>query len=326
PTLADKQPVPPHDPAYGTTRKDSIMPIRSQLFIYLTVCAAFCFGVQFATAADKDTKKPAAVTLRYQFKPGETLCWEVVHRGKVSATVSGTTQDTEMTSRSLKLWRVADVQSDGTATFVYSVDDVKMRQKLTGRKEIRYNSKTDKKAPGGFEDVAKAVGKPLSKITIDTRGKVVQRDRVLKSPFNENKGQLTVPLPEKPVTVGDTWSEPHEVAVPLETGGIKRVQTLQKYKLKNLKTGVATILVETQILTPISEPAIEAKLIQQASRGRIRFDVDAGRILSQNIDLDKRVVGFRGQASSLHYLTSFEEKLIEAPVSTASRAAETKRK
>ena len=95
-------------------------------------------------------------------------------------------------------------------------------------------------------------------------------------------------------------------------------------KVKSLKTGVATILVETQILTPISHPAIEAKLIQQASRGRVRFDVDAGRILSQQNELDRRVIGFRGQASSLHYLTSFEEKLVEPPLATAGRAGDTK--
>ncbi len=303
------------------------MATRPHFFIYMAVCGVFCLSCQFAAAAEadtKDTKKAQTVTLRYQFKPGETLCWEVVHRGKISATVSGSTQDTEMSSRSLKLWRVSDVKPDGTATLEYSVADVKMRQKLSGRKEVRYCSKTDKTAPVGFEDVAHAVGKTLSIITIDTRGKVLRRDRELESPFSQSKGQLTIPLPEKPIAVGQTWSEPHEVTVPLETGGIKRVQTLQKYTLKSLKTGVATILVETQILTPISHPALEAKLIQQASRGRVRFDVDAGRILSQQNELDKRVIGFRGRASSLHYLTSFKEKLVEPPMATAGRAGNAK--
>ena len=295
------------------------MAIRPRFFIHLAVCTTFCLSVPFAAAAQ-------TVMLRYQFQPGETLCWEVMHRGKISATVSGSTQDTEMSSRSLKLWRVTEVKPDGTATFEYSVADVKMRQKLSGQKEVRYCSKTDKTPPGGFEDVAKAVGKTLSKVTIDARGKVLRRDRALDNPFSENKGQLTIPLPKKPVAVGQSWSQPHEVIVPLETGGIRRVQTLQKYTLKSLKTGVATILVETQILTPISHPAIEAKLIQQASRGSIRFDVDAGRILSQQNDLDKRVIGFRGQASSLHYLTSFSEKLIERPVITAARTTDSKRK
>ncbi|GAG03507.1 unnamed protein product, partial [marine sediment metagenome] len=103
-------------------------------------------------------------------------------------------------------------------------------------------------------------------------------------------------------------------------------QTLQKYTFKSLKTGVATILVETQILTPINHPALEAKLIQQASRSTVRFDVDAGRILSQQNDLDKKVIGFRGQASSLHYLMSFTEKLTESPVATAGRSVESARK
>ncbi|MBU4399072.1 MAG: hypothetical protein KKE86_07010, partial [Planctomycetes bacterium] len=33
-------------------------------------------------------------TLRYQYKPGETIRWRVEHRSKVRATVSGSTQTT----------------------------------------------------------------------------------------------------------------------------------------------------------------------------------------------------------------------------------------
>lgn len=286
--------------------------------IALAFCIVLCHGVVSANAE--------TYTLRYRFSPEETVCWRAVHRGKISATVSGTTENTEMSSESLKLWRVVEVKPDGTATFEYRIEDVKMRQKLTGKKEVRYDSQTDKKAPPSFDDVAKAVGKPLSKITIDARGKVIKREKMIESPFGENKGQLTIPLPEKPVAVGETWSQPHEVSVPLESGGIKRVATVQKYTLKSVKTGVATILVETQILTPISHPAIEAKLIQQASRGTVRFDVDAGRILSQKTDLDRRVVGFRGPASSLHYLTLFTEKLVDAPLVTAGRSDKDARK
>lgn len=286
--------------------------------IALIFCVVLCPVAAFA-AAKTDSDKAETYTLRYRFSPGETVCWQVVHRGKISATVSGTTEHTEMSSESLKLWRVVEVQPDGTATFEYRVENVKMRQKLTGKKEVRYNSQTDKKAPPSFDDVAKAVGKPLTKITIDSRGKVLNRKKMTASPFNENKGQLTIPLPEKPIVVGETWTQPHEVSVPLESGGIKRVQTMQKYTLKSVKTGVASILVETQILTPISHAAIEAKLIQQASRGTVRFDIDAGRILSQKTDLDRRVVGFRGAASSLHYLTLFTEKLVDAPLITAGR-------
>ena len=55
-----------------------------------------------------------------------------------------------------------------------------------------------------------------------------------------------------------------------------------------------------------------AQLIQRASQGTIRFDIDAGRVVSQQTDLDKQVFGFRGEASTMHYETRFAESLMPA--------------
>jgi hypothetical protein len=40
-------------------------------------------------------------------------------------------------------------------------------------------------------------------------------------------------------------------------------------------------------------------------------------VLSQQIDVDKRVVGFRGGASSIHYLSRWTEELIPAETEVA---------
>ena len=50
----------------------------------------------------------------------------------------------------------------------------------------------------------------------------------------------------------------------------------------------------------------------------MRFDVDEGRVLSQQIDIDKHVVGFRGDASSIHYVNRFCERLAPAAAKTAA--------
>jgi hypothetical protein len=39
------------------------------------------------------------------------------------------------------------------------------------------------------------------------------------------------------------------------------------------------------------------------------------------MDVDKSVVGFRGEASSIHYLTRFTEELLPVPAAVASRPA-----
>ena len=268
------------------------------------------------TAEDSPDKK---YTLRYKFQPGETIRWKVVHRSRVRTTVSDTTQTAETVSRSVKLWRVTERNADGTVTFEHLVESVDMRQKLTGRDEVRYNSRTDKKPPVGFETMAKSIGRPLTIVTMDAHGKVLHRLRTPANLGQETKGMMTIPLPDEPVPVGHTWTEQHDVHVPLEMGGVKKVVVRQTFTLRNVKTGVATIAVANQILTPIHNPAIEAKLIERQSSGTVRLDIDAGRILGQQIDLDRLVVGFRGPASSLHYLTRFTEELLPGEAKIARR-------
>ena len=267
-------------------------------------------------------------SLSYRFQPGETVRWEVEHRSNVRTTVSSTTQTAETVSLSVKAWQVTDVKPDGTATFRNSVEQVDMRQHLSGCDEVRYNSRTDAKPPPGFEDTAKSVGVPLATITMDAAGKVLHRHDTKprpagapKDPVAEHESWLTMPLPKEAVPVGHTWRLPMDIDVPLEGGAVKKVKAMQQFTLEDVKTGVATIRVTTDILTPITDPAVESQLVQRESSGRVRFDIDAGRILGQQMDIDKHVVGFRGDASSIHYLNRFSERLMPEQIRTAQKTA-----
>ncbi len=257
--------------------------------------------------------------LRYKFAPGETLRWKVVQQAKVKTTVAGTTQTAETHSRSIKLWRILGADPSGRVKFEHSVESVDMRQKVTGRAEVRYNSATDKEPPPGFEQAAESVGVPLAIVTINDRGLIV--DRQNKRPgLGNRETQRTIPLPQEAVAIGDTWSQTYETHETLKGGRVKKIQSRQRFTLTALSQGVATIRIDTHILTPIDDPQLEAKLIQREKHGEIRFDVDAGRVLSQQLDLDKRVVGFAGESSSLHYTTRFSEELVPADDRTARRA------
>ena len=298
---------------------------RSSIIFLPRLLVLTILALPVAGAEEPSDEKAPKYTLRYKFQPGETMRWEVHHRTNVRTTVSGTTQTAETLSISVKRWHVADVRPDGAAVFEHSVERVDMRQKLTGRGEVRYNSKTDEKAPVGFEGVARSVGVPLSVVTMDTQGKVLHRKRrdaksqATVDSMVENENSMTIPLPEEAVAIGHTWSFPLVIDVPLESGGVKRVKAIQQYTLEDVKTGVATIQVSTEVLTPITDPAIESQLVQREVAGRVRFDIDAGRILSQQMDIDKHVVGFRGDASSIHYVNRFSEQFLPEAVKTAGK-------
>jgi len=273
------------------------------------------------SAAMSSDDGAATYRLRYQFEPGQTLRWEVIHRSRVETTVSGTEKTAETHTRSVKVWRIRDVNKDGATTFEHCVEDVDMRHQFSGRPEVHYDSRKDEKPPAGFEHVAASIDKPLAVVTINNRGEILKRQRKPVAAAAENEGLMTIPLPEQPIGVGHRWTLPQEIEVPLENGAIKRVKSLQVFQLEDVKTGVATIRVATQILTPVDDPAVEARLIQRESNGTVRFDVDAGQILSQQMDCDKHVVGFRGPASSLHYVMRFRENVLTSATRTAAKPA-----
>ena len=257
-------------------------------------------------AAEKKTEKK--YDLKYKFRPGETVRWKVEHRAKIRTTISGTTQTAETESYSVKVWKVQKVSESGNFAFEHSVESILMKQRLSGRQEEVYDSTKDKEPPVAFQQVAKSVGVPLSLVAMDPTGKILKRED--RQPQASSDSQMTVPLPAEPVAVGHTWNVPLEVEVKLENGVVKKIQTRQQFKLEEVKNGVATISTETVVLTPVRDPAIEAQLIQRASSGTVRFDIEAGRVLGQQMDLDKQVFGFRGEASTMQYQTRFIEKLL----------------
>ena len=59
-------------------------------------------------------------------------------------------------------------------------------------------------------------------------------------------------------------------------------------------------------------------MLQYESAGTIRFDIDAGQILERQIDVDKSVVGFRGEASTIHYVGRSTETLLPAASKVAA--------
>jgi hypothetical protein len=130
-------------------------------------------------------------------------------------------------------------------------------------------------------------------------------------------------LPEKRVAIGDTWDEPFDVQVKIKDNGTKMIQTRRHHKLSDVKNGVATIDVTYQVLSPI-DAQIETQIVQKLMDGQVRFDLAKGHVISQAMEVDKRVIGFAGPTSTLQYIMKMEESLLpeEAKTTAAQRKTE----
>lgn len=262
----------------------------------------------------------AKYLIQYKLRAGEKLYSKVVHFAETRTKMSDHEESSSSRTTSEKVWEVKSVDAKGSMTFEYRVLSVDMAQKVGDKEEFTYNSQTDEKAPDIFKKVAETINTSLGVVTINPRGQVTNRDNETKSP-QLGMGELTIPLPAEPIAVGSEWSVPRDMRVKLEDGTHKTIKVRELYTLEKVSAGVATIRIESQPLTPVNDPAIESQLIQQLSKGTIKFDLDRGRMLSKQLDWAEEAIGFRGDDTSLKYDARFTEELLtEAPKTAAKRA------
>lgn len=249
-----------------------------------------------------------AVTLAYRFGVGDRIDMDVAHRALTETTVNGSTQTVETMTDSRKTWRVVSVDDAGRATLEHSVDDVVMTSRSSDSGEVRWASGGTEDPPPGYEGVRQSLGVPLSRMVIDATGHVLDRRELRPCPASATGDLVVVPLPDGPVAPGAEWTVPQEVVVEAPGAGRKAVRTRLRYRLDTVRDGLATIDVDTTVLTPIDDPRLEARLLERIWDGTITFDVEAGRVVSRRTGIDRRVVGFSGPQSSVRYKSSLEER------------------
>lgn len=262
--------------------------------------------------------------LRYNLEPGMVISSEVTHLAKTDTKVDSSEQNSHSRTVSQKTWEVTGV-ANGEMTFEYKILEIDMSQRIGADMEIRYSSKSGDEPARQFQAAADSVGKVISTVTIDEQGMIVARSDETNPP-NLGMGDITLPVPKKPIAVGATWEVPRELRIRRDDSTVKTVRFRELFRLDKVSAGVATIAVRSEMLTPITEPQEEAQVLQQLSNGTIKFDVDAGRMISKELGWDKVVVGFSGAGSVMDYSARLEEQVTKAEFKAGANKSAAKAK
>ncbi len=266
--------------------------------------------VPATTARSAEDSPPEKYQLQYKFKMGDVLRYAVKHSADIRTTIEGTTQEAQTESESIKAWKVTDVLPNGEIEFVYLVEVVRMSNRVPNRALTSFDSELDETPPPGFEQAARAVGVPLSVVRISPEGEIVHREEKHPQPKASDDMPLTLRLPSEPLAVGEQWDATYDVPAERKSGAKLQVRTRRVCTLEKVENQIATITVDYQILTPVSA-YIESQLIDRLTKGSVRFDIKRGRIISQNFKSDRRVIGFSGDTSSMHYVSRMKERLLK---------------
>ncbi len=261
---------------------------------------------------------------RYKLEPGLVIASEVTHLAKTDTKIDAVEQNSHSRTVSQKTWEVTRVEN-GEMTFEYKILEIDMSQRIGADTEIRFNSKSGEEPERQFKAAADSVGKVISTVTIDEQGMIVARSDDTNPP-NLGMGDITLPVPKQPIAIGATWEVPRELRIRRDDGTVKTVRFRELFRFDKVSAGVATVAVRSEMLTAISEPKEEAQVLQQLSNGTIKFDIDAGRMLSKELGWDKVVVGFSGAGSVMDYSARLEEQITKAELKAgpSNAAAKTK--
>jgi hypothetical protein len=303
-----------HHP-HRTPRKEASAMKLSHAFT-LAALALACVVATSAAAKEASSASAGKHLLRYRFAMGEVLRYQVKHATNVRTTIDGTSQTAISHSDSVKAWKVTDVLPNGEIEFIHLVESVRMSNETPGSPERSYDSVKDKTPPPGFEAAARAIGVPLTVIRIKPNGKIESREQKLPQQASAEDMPITLELPEQAIAVGEKWSHAYDVVAERKGGAKMQVRTRRLCRLREVKAGVAVIEVGYEILTPV-DPYIRSQLVERLTTGSVRFDIERGRVVQQQHNVDRRVLGFAGKSSSMHFVAKLSERLLEAAAQVA---------
>jgi hypothetical protein len=225
---------------------------------------------------------------------------------------------------------VKTVSAGGRAVLQLTLDRVRMQAEgPNGR--TAFDSQQPGVPPTEFAAIVSRVGRPTLEMTVDSLGRVsglqepgqpATRETTLSAELLERDSGAPVVLPTELVRIGESWTEQVQVPVQVDEGRLQQRVTLRrKYTLTQVEGPIATIELDTIVLTPITDPAISAQLIQRTPSGVILFDREQGQVVSKRTFLNNSVVGHEGASSRLRVVRSYVETLTAAPQAAANPAA-----
>lgn len=268
-----------------------------------------------AAVAGVNRLKDGKYLLRYVWRKGDIMAWDVTHRNRTVTTVTNTTESVDAACQSEKVWEVMSVDADGAGTFTNTVPWAVMREKRDEGVMRTYDSRRDMLAPEGFESAPESLGVELARITVDARGRQIGREdfRMTTIIQQANQAYVVVPFPEEPVAVGGSWDFKYPVYVPLSDGSLTRIEMMQKYTLTRVEGDIATITYGTKVLMPVQDAGIQAQLMDRLYDGTYLFNLKDGRSQAITQKVEQNVVGFRGAGSGVKMLIEFNEKFQPQP-------------
>jgi hypothetical protein len=248
--------------------------------------------------------------LRFRWRQGQVLSYRTDHRTAVAEVVGGSKVATSSRTTLLKRWQVLAVDAQGVATLQMSLAAMRTEQTRPDGEVLLYDSADpDKSTPALREQMGKFLNQPLAVLRVDSAGRVIE---VVKGPGGDFESDLpfVVTLPAGAVSAGQSWERPFKVVLAPPQGTGEEYQAVQKVVCTKADAASAVLAVTTAFKALPQSGLDQVPLLQKQADGEVVFDVQAGRLQSARLVIDKELHDHQGTGSNYRLQSTFTEQYV----------------
>lgn len=288
---------------------------NQHLALYLCLAASL-LGLPLPLSADETTYH-----LMYRFSPGQFFHYELSDRAELTTQSAANQSLAIQQTQCFRSFRVISVDEQGGAVLEPVVESVRMASQTGDTGTVGFDSTKDEEVPKGFESLASTIGRPLARFQVAANGRLLKATLLVSDvPKNFSEAaektdpaiNCLVVFPEKPVKIGEKWSEKSETPVSVGNNLNQDLGLIRVYELAKVEEDIATIRFRTSLRVPMHDPDILRQIVQQTPSGTIEFDLKEGRLLSRSLKIDEKVIGAFGPQTLLQAKGEMQERLIPA--------------
>jgi Family of unknown function (DUF6263) len=251
----------------------------------------------------------AQTTLRYKFKVGDLLNYDMQQKMEMKMTVANMDITMDMKQHMDMSWRVVEVDKDGKARIDQKIERIRMTMDGPGPiGKMEYDSKDGKEPEGPIGKVLGPVFNALAgsnlSVTMDSRGEIsdVKLPEKLSEALKKlagagpglgdmfspeglkrmiNQGGLV--LPKEPVNKGSTWTQKMDNKMPFGTMKVTNTMVYDGTTSEGGKTLEKISVKPVIAMEPDPNAPIALKIKGSDSKGTALFDNARGRLAEMNI-------------------------------------------
>ncbi|MEO1528854.1 MAG: DUF6263 family protein [Planctomycetota bacterium] len=262
-------------------------PITPQRFLLSLLALSFLSGVLHAQNG---------VKLQWKFNKGDKLLFEMEQAMEMKMSIAGQNIRNGNSTKTWMAWNCADVK-DGIATIESTIERMSMDM-ITPSGPIKFDSDDKEHSPQAAavaQSVGGLVGKTMTQ-TMNGRGEILTVE--LGKEVGEALGNLGGPqmadmvkqmskqaslvLPEKPLSVGDSWNEVIETPSPAGNVRVTRTFTYKGMGQADRK-GLHHFDVDLEMKFLGGPAGAKIDIVEQSTKGDLYFDASAGRVTDSSV-------------------------------------------